>query len=112
MEKICILGAGTYGSYLANALSEKFRQAHIKIVEVGDSKIKSEESAGFLSIVKEGNYKAVNQGRFFGLGGTSTRWAGQLLFFSEYDCPGEEYMNDIKRANIIYKKNVLHRFFK
>src|SRR3954462_435696 len=100
MEKICILVAGSYGSYLTKALSEKYKQAHITIIDVGDSKIKSEESAGFLSTVKEGRYKAVKQGRFFGLGGTSTRWAGQLLFFSEYDCPGDEYMNEIKRANV------------
>src|SRR4051794_28465551 len=109
MEKICNLGAGTYGSYLANALSEKFEHARIKIIDVGDYKIKSEEKAGFLSTLKEGQYKAVSEGRYFGLGGTSTKWAGQLLFFSQHDCLTEEYMDEIKRANVIYKNNVLKR---
>ncbi|SHF39493.1 hypothetical protein [Flavisolibacter ginsengisoli] len=112
METICILGAGTYGSYLANAISKKFPQSIIKLVEVGDSKTKNEEKAGFLSFVKSGFYDGIKKGRYFGLGGTSARWAGQLLFFSENDCPGDKRMQVIKHANIHYKDQVLRHFFK
>jgi hypothetical protein len=112
MEKICILGAGTYGSYLAKALSEKFPKSHIKLVDVGGSKVQSEEKVGFLSSLKGADYSAVNKGRFFGLGGTSNKWAGQLLFFSKHDCPGEKGMHTIRNANITYKDTVLRRFFK
>ncbi len=86
MKTICILGAGTYGSYVANAISEKYPHFKILIIEVGNEHIKSEEEIGFLSVLKQGAYKGTNKGRFFGWGGTSSRWGGQLLFFSENDC--------------------------
>ncbi len=112
MKTICILGAGTYGSYIANALSDKYPGSKISIIEVGNEHIKSENEIGFLSILKQGVYKGTNKGRFFGWGGTSARWGGQLLFFSENDCPNDKRMDEIKRANITYKNTVLKRFFK
>ncbi len=54
----------------------------------------------------------IKEGRFFGLGGTSARWAGQLVFFSEHDCFNDERIDDIRNANIEYKDRVLNRFFK
>lgn len=112
MKSICILGAGLYGSYLANALAEKYPLSEILLVEAGNGTIKSEQEAGFLSFLKQENYSSVKEGRFFGLGGTSARWAGQLVFFSAHDCADDERINDIRNANIKYRDQVLHRFFK
>jgi hypothetical protein len=112
MESICILGAGLYGSYLANALAEKFDQAQILLIDTGNSTTKTEGEAGFLSFIRQELYTSIKEGRFFGLGGTSARWAGQLLFFSEHDCLNDERVDEIRKANIDYKDRVLKRFFK
>ncbi|GAB3925953.1 GMC family oxidoreductase [Mucilaginibacter myungsuensis] len=109
---IVIIGAGTYGCYLANAISEKYPDAQIKLFDVGDSNIKSESEIGFLSKVMKGAYKASSDGRFFGLGGTSAKWGGQLLFFSERDFASDRYMDDIVDYNIKHHRKVLSRFFK
>ena len=85
-KSICIIGAGTYGSYLAYCLSEKHPDATIHLFEVGGSRIRTEAEMGYLSEVK-GSYRATSEGRYFGLGGTSAKWGGQLLFFSDKDFP-------------------------
>jgi hypothetical protein len=84
--KICIIGCGTYGSYLIKRLVETHTaQTQISVIEIGDEKIKSEKEIG---IVSESQLsKAAEQGRYFGLGGTSARWGGQILFFDERDNP-------------------------
>jgi hypothetical protein len=110
-KKICIAGAGTYGSYLANAIQECSPNTNIVLIETGDKHIKSEEEIGFSSSLKENNYNAASKGRFFGLGGTSAKWGGQLLFFSENDCISDASMDSIKQMNYKYKDRVLARFF-
>jgi hypothetical protein len=81
---VCIIGGGTYGSYLIKRLLQKFGQEiQIKVIEIGDENTKSEEEIGLIS--KSSKYKASKFGRYFGLGGTSARWGGQILFFDERD---------------------------
>jgi hypothetical protein len=108
--KIAVLGAGTYGSYLANALVEKYPFADIHLFDVGNEKIKSEQQIGFLSHTK-GGYRATTKGRFFGLGGTSAMWGGQLLFFSKKDFSNDDHMREIVDCNILFRNKVLSRFF-
>lgn len=88
MEKtkkhLCIIGCGTYGSYLLRRLiEEKGDEVKITVLEIGDENIKTEEEIGLLS--ESENSKASKTGRYFGLGGTSSRWGGQVLFFDERD---------------------------
>lgn len=111
-KKIVIVGAGTYGSYLAHCLIEKYPDIRIDLYEVGEEKIKSEEEIGYLSKLKAGIYNAASSGRFFGLGGTSAKWGGQLLFFSKNDFAHAPEMEDIVACNMKYKDRVLSRFFK
>lgn len=110
-KTICITGAGTYGSYLANAILECSPNTKIILIETGDRQVKSEEEIGFSSLLKEDIYNAASKGRFFGLGGTSAKWGGQLLFFSENDCTSDATMDFIKQLNCKYKDRVLSRFF-
>ena len=110
-NKISIIGAGTYGSYLANAISEKYPLSEIHLFDLGNSSIQSEKEAGLVSRVQAGLYKATSDGRFFGLGGTSAKWGGQLLFFSEKDFKNDTGMRSIIEFNKIYKTKVLSRFF-
>lgn len=110
-KEVIIIGAGTYGSYLANCISEKNPDIQIKLFEVGNKKIQSESQIGFFSEVKGSLYKAASDGRFFGFGGTSAKWGGQLLFFSDKDFSNKEEMKEIVDCNISYKNKVLSRFF-
>jgi hypothetical protein len=82
--KICIIGAGTYGSYLLKRLLEEYpADTEITIIEVGDHKTHSESEIGISSQSEQS--KAAKAGRYFGLGGTSARWGGQILFFDTRD---------------------------
>jgi hypothetical protein len=109
---IIVIGAGTYGSYLANSIADKFPDASINLFEVGNYHTQSEQEIGFLSKVKNEAYRASSAGRFFGLGGTSAKWGGQLLFFSKKDFGNDKYMREVVNCNINYQNKVLGRFFK
>jgi hypothetical protein len=111
IKKICITGAGTYGSYLANAISETYPDIDIILIEVGNNQIQSEEQIGFKSELNGNSYNAAKHGRYFGLGGTSSMWGGQLLFLSENDCPNDSSMDYIKSLNCKHAPKVLSRFF-
>jgi hypothetical protein len=112
MKSICIFGAGTYGSYLANALALKFPECRIRLFDIGNTNIQSEKEIGFVSSNRGAVYKGASDGRFFGLGGTSAKWGGQLLFFSENDFGPSPEMADMVDCNVRYKDVVLGRFFK
>ena len=111
-KNICIVGAGTYGSYLAHGLLEKDPSINIKMIEVGNDNIMSESEIGYFSHITKEQYNAASKGRFFGLGGTSARWGGQLLFLSENDIPNDPTMDYVRNINIKYKNKVLSKFFK
>ena len=90
LTKICIIGCGTYGSYLMKRLIEKYatdiqNDIQITVIEIGDEHIKDEAQMGLAA--ESGSARAAQQGRYFGLGGTSARWGGQVLFFDERDNP-------------------------
>jgi hypothetical protein len=109
--KVCIIGAGTYGSYTAYLLASKFPNIQITMLEVGDSIIKTEDEIGFLSFNKGSSYSGLKKGRFFGFGGSSVKWGGQLLMYSKNDfiSPGQ-YLKDIVTLNEKYKYEVHSRF--
>ena len=83
-ERICIIGCGTYGSYLLKQLRRRHGAgADITVVEAGDEQIRDIEEAG---LATPGDTSNVSRfGRYFGLGGTSARWGGQILFFDRRD---------------------------
>ena len=107
-QKICIIGGGTYGSYLLRRLLESRDDLEVTVVEVGDTHTRSEAEIGFRSHSEHS--KAAALGRYFGWGGTSAKWGGQILFFDERDNP----RNDPDWARIVainqrHKRRVLDR---
>ncbi len=109
MTKICIIGCGTYGSYLLRRLVEvKGDKVEITVIEMGCEKIQSESEIG---IASESVFShAAERGRYFGLGGTSARWGGQVLFFDERDNPDYQAdWNTIVQVNKKYKTTVLEK---
>jgi hypothetical protein len=94
--KICIIGCGTYGAYLTRGLVEKFgKTVEITVVEIGNEKTKDETEIGIAAESKAA--QAAAKGRYFGLGGTSARWGGQVLFFDKRDNP----TNDLDWQKIV-----------
>ncbi len=106
-KKICIIGCGTFGSYLLKRLLEKHGDGlDITVVEIGNRKTQSESEIGLDSIAEFS--KVSKDGRYFGFGGTSARWGGQVLFFDERDNPaGDKTWNEIVRINQRHKATVL-----
>lgn len=109
--KICILGAGTYGSYVVNSLQEKYPQAQITVFDVGNQKVVNEKEIGFLSFLKKGMYKGLSDGRYFGFGGASHKWGGQLLTYTENDFSSpDQFMKDIIELDKKHKNKCLAKF--
>lgn len=108
---ICILGAGTYGSYAVDTIQKKYPEAKITVFDVGDRHVKSESEIGFLSRLRKSTYKGLTDGRFFGWGGTSHKWGGQLLTYTENDfAQPNEFMKGIIELDCKYKDEILLRF--
>lgn len=89
---ICILGAGTAGIFLAQSL----RDAGLKIIviELGgasssEAKLSFEEPTCSNSV-----YHGAALGRVSGLGGTSTKWGGQMIGLSQSDFNLHEGLKD------------------
>ncbi|HFU76752.1 MAG TPA: hypothetical protein ENK66_10955 [Arcobacter sp.] len=108
-KKICIIGLGTFGSYLLKRLIEKYgTSVEFVVIEIGDEKIKNEEDIGIKSFAE--NTTAAKEGRYFGLGGTSARWGGQVLFFDERDNPEKsEVWSEIVKINDKYHSVVTQK---
>ncbi len=110
-DSICIIGAGAYGSYLINVLCEKYPEAKITLFDVGDSNIKSEEEIGYKSNILKSAYTGLSKGRFFGFGGTTAKWGGQLLTFTHNDFQfPNPYLSDIVQLNEKHREKVFKRF--
>lgn len=74
---VAIVGAGLAGLVLANSLSRL--GVSVALIESGPAR--QDESAHPLNHVEQvaQEYRGATEGRFRGLGGTSTRWGGALL---------------------------------
>jgi hypothetical protein len=109
--KIAIIGSGAYGSYIAHALTKKYPASEIHLYEAGDTSSKNENQIGYLSHILGAPYHALSKGRFFGYGGASVKWGGQLLTFSRNDFKHpSQFLQDIVDLNEKYKDVVFSKF--
>lgn len=80
---ICVIGAGAAGLYLATRLA---RQGHsVVLIEAGPVTGVDSSTIGFDAICARDPYPGATAGRFFGLGGSTTRWGGALVPHSHAD---------------------------
>ncbi|MDD3320486.1 MAG: NAD-dependent epimerase/dehydratase family protein [Paludibacter sp.] len=109
-KQFCVIGAGAYGSYICNLLCEKFPHEEIYLFEVGNETIKDEAEIGYLSSIKT-LYTGLQKGRFFGLGGATVKWGGQLFTFSDNDfTQPTQFLKEIVDINKKWKDKVFSRF--
>ena len=74
---VCIIGAGTAGIFLAQRL--RHVGIGVVILEAGDGLSRKPEDAKQRCVQHGIRYRGADQGRSFGLGGTSVLWGGQMI---------------------------------
>ena len=110
-KRIVVIGAGTYGSYVSNLLSLVYPHEQIDLYDVGNEHLKDESEIGYLSHITNAPYEGLQKARFFGYGGASVKWGGQLLTFTENDFANpDKFLRDIVEIDKKYKDAVLERF--
>lgn len=80
---VCIVGAGAAGIYLGVRLVR--RGVDVTVLEAGGQVCGDGDSVGFEAELKGMHYHSADEGRAFGLGGTTSRWGGVLVPHTEHD---------------------------
>ena len=110
-DSTCVMGAGVYGSYTIQTLSEKYPALPINLLDVGNGGIKDEDEIGYKTNLLGKIYNGLKKGRSFGLGGASAKWGGQLLTFTKNDFANPSpFMADIVRIDEKYMQKMFHKF--
>lgn len=110
-NSVAVLGAGTYGSYVINALENAKKKSSITLFDVGDKSLKDEDEIGYGTNLLGTLYTSLKKGRFFGYGGASGKWGGQLLMFTDNDFKHpSKFMQDIIDLNKRYRDYVFKKF--
>lgn len=110
MKKIAIVGSGAYASYAASVINEVHPEYEVHIFEVGDDTIRSQDEIGYTSELLNCSYDALTKGRYFGFGGATAKWGGQILSFSDKDFQNpSNYLKEIVELNKKYRKNIFRK---
>jgi choline dehydrogenase-like flavoprotein len=80
---VCIVGAGAAGIYLGVRLAR--RGVDVTILEAGGQVCSDGDSVGFEAELQGRAYRGADEGRAFGLGGTTSRWGGVLVPHTGHD---------------------------
>ncbi len=80
---VCIVGAGAAGIYLAVALAS--RGVDVVLLEAGGPRSEDAAAIGFAAQFDAEVYPGATAGRFFGLGGSTSRWGGLLIPHTRLD---------------------------
>lgn len=91
-SEICIVGGGTAGLYLAQSLSNS--GINVIVVELGGETILDANSSFDDLNFSNQIYKGALKGRVSGLGGTSSKWGGQMISMSDADFNDHEGVSD------------------
>lgn len=111
-HSIAVIGAGAYGSYTINRLLEAgVNSKDITLIDVGNYHLKDEDEIGYGTSLTGVDYTGLKKGRFFGFGGASGKWGGQLLMFSDRDFKHpSSFMRDIIAINKKHQETVFRKF--
>lgn len=81
--EICIIGAGAAGIYLARQLSHQGKS--VVLLEAGSVACADASTVNFDALFEASHYPGATAGRFFGMGGSTSRWGGQLVPHTDHD---------------------------
>ena len=97
--KVCIVGGGTAGLFLAHRL--RLSKIPVTIVEAGGDQ--ANKLKNFIYKFKNNSYEQSIADKNFSLGGTSTIWCGQMIPFQKSDMKKRDYIG-LKSWSIKYKQ--------
>lgn len=80
---VCIIGAGAAGIYLASRLARYGKG--VVLVEAGPRACVDHAGVGFDVLFETTPYPGATVGRFFGMGGSTSRWGGALVPHTSHD---------------------------
>ena len=107
INKVCVVGSGVLGCYMTKKLLDEGFEVHL--FDVGDKKVLNEEEIGFRSS-SDFEYSGAREGRYFGLGGTSEKWGGQILLFDKKDFKNpNKFLSEIVTLNELYSECVYEK---
>jgi choline dehydrogenase-like flavoprotein len=90
---ICIIGAGAVGIYLATRLAEL--GLSVVLIEAGPLTGVKATNIGFEASFGQDPYPGATDGRFFGMGGSTTHWGGALVPHSYADLRDIDSSDDV-----------------
>src|SRR5688572_26988107 len=85
--RVCIIGAGAAGLFVAQGLSR--RGIDLVVIEAGGRSCVESAEIGFDPVFTDSVYPGATVGRVFGFGGTTSRWGGKLATYGIQDVNGE-----------------------
>lgn len=74
---VCVIGAGAAGIYLSHQLAQ--RGYSVVLIEAGPATCVDSSAVGFDAVYAGDPYPGASAGRFFGMGGSTSRWGGLLV---------------------------------
>lgn len=95
---VCVIGAGAAGIYLTLQLVRQGRS--VVLLEAGPAICADGGSIGFDAIFEAAHYPGATAGRFFGMGGSTSRWGGQLVPHTQHDLRAEA-TSDLPWAHVV-----------
>ena len=80
---VCVIGAGAAGIYLTMQLARQGKS--VVLLEAGPANCTDAGAMGFDALFEASHYAGATAGRFFGMGGSTARWGGQLVPHTTHD---------------------------
>jgi choline dehydrogenase-like flavoprotein len=80
---VCVIGAGAAGIYLTLQLARQGKS--VVLLEAGPATCTDAGAMGFDALFEASHYPGATEGRFFGMGGSTARWGGQLVPHTTHD---------------------------
>ena len=100
---ICIVGAGAAGLFIAQRLARA--GVRVVVAEAGDKRPSDTAMAGMSPLFSCATYSGATDGRFFGFGGSTSRWGGLLIPHSAHDIkPGSADITTWRRIVAIARE--------
>jgi choline dehydrogenase-like flavoprotein len=89
---VCVVGAGAAGISLATELIRLGRR--VLLLESGGTSFEQKTQDLYQGEVGDRPYHGLEDGRFRGVGGTTTQWGGQILEMDDLIFTGRPWLND------------------